>query len=107
MNSQGFCFTTMRSKSSTPPIRRVTPGRDQERHVEVAFRLAHRKTQWDAIEKRRIRHRHLPCGKVIADAESQFVTADRYRPATDQPPIGPAVRIGYGTRYDAVHATLG
>src|SRR5258708_31991799 len=107
MNSLGFCFTTMSSKTSTPPIRRVAPGRDQERHVEMAFRLARRKAQGNSIEKRRIRHRHLPCGKVIADAESQFVMPNRYRPAADQRPIGPALRIGDGTRHDAVRATLG
>jgi hypothetical protein len=39
---------------STPPIGRVTPGRDQQRHVEMAFGIAHRKAQRNAIEKRRI-----------------------------------------------------
>src|SRR5229473_6867412 len=66
----------VRENRSTPPIRRVTPGRDQERHVQVAFGFAHRKPQGNRIEKRRIRCRHLPCGKVVLDAESQFV-ADR------------------------------
>src|ERR1700720_4468305 len=63
-------------QTSAAPIGRVAPWRNQKRHVEMAFGLARRKPQRYQIEKRRIRHRHLPSGKVIPDAESQFVTAD-------------------------------
>ena len=41
----------------------------------MAFGLAHGKAQWDAIEKRRIRHRDLPRGKVMPDAEVQLANA--------------------------------
>src|SRR5216684_2075780 len=103
----GSALLPMRSSTSAAPIRRVTPGRDQKRHVEMAFGLAHRKAQWDAIEKRRIRRHDLPCGKIIADAEGQLVMPDRHRPAADQGPIGPAIRVGDRTRHDAVRTTLG
>ena len=53
---------------STPPIGRVAPGRDQQRHVEMAFGVAHRKPQRDAIEKRRIGHRHAARGKIFRGA---------------------------------------
>src|ERR1700694_6312389 len=40
------------------PIRRVTPRRHQQRYVEMAFGIAHRKPQRDLVEKRRGRHPH-------------------------------------------------
>src|ERR1700680_4357415 len=45
INEQRSC------QASTPPVRRVTPGRDQERHMEMSLRLGHRTAQRDAIEK--------------------------------------------------------
>ena len=86
--------TATRIGPSASPIRRVAPGRDQERHVEMAFGLADRKPQRNLVEKWRIRHRHLPLGKILADTEHQFVAADRHRPAIDQRLIGSAVRVG-------------
>ena len=99
--------TVARARLSTSPIRRVTPRRHQQRHVEVAFGLAHRKPQRNGIEKRRIRHRHLPSGKIFPDAEGQFVAADRHRPAADQRLIGSAVGVGDRARHDAACAKLG
>src|SRR6202048_4562887 len=99
--------STTRTRLSTPPIRRVTPGRHQKRHVEMAFGLAHRKPQRNSIEKRWIRCRHVPCGKVVPDAERQFVTADRHRPAANQRLIGSAIRVGDRARHDTAGAELG
>src|ERR1700733_7346733 len=95
---------TMRVEPSTPAIGRVAPGRDQKRHVEMAFRLAHRKPQGDAVEKGRIRYRHPSRGKIIRRAKVQFVIADRHRPAVDQRLIAAAVAIGDPLRDDAVLA---
>src|ERR1700678_3591101 len=73
---------------SASPIGRIAPGRYQERHVEMAFGVADRKTQRNLTQKRRVRHRHLPFRKVAADTEQQFVPADRNRPAGNQRLIG-------------------
>ena len=77
---------------SASAIGRIAPRRDQQRHVEMAFRVAHRKLQRNAIEKRRIGQRHAAIGKIGADVKCQFVAADRHRPAADQRLIGAAER---------------
>src|ERR1700694_3131878 len=94
-------------QTSAAPIRRVAPWRNQKRHVEMAFGLAHRKPQRYQIEKQRTRHRPLPSGKVIRDAEGQFVTADRPRPAANQRLIGAAILVGPRACHDAACAKLG
>src|SRR5215831_15592934 len=52
----------------------------------------------DYVEERRLGLRRAPTRKVIAHVETQFVTADRQRPAADQRLIGAAVAIGRGAR---------
>src|SRR5260370_22960885 len=86
------------------PISRVTPRRDEERHVEMAFRLAHRKAQGNLVKKRRIGCRHLPTGKIGPYAERQFVTADRHGPVINQWLIGSAICIRDRTGHDATYA---
>src|ERR671931_2159678 len=51
-----FALPTLRIL--TAAIGRITPRRHEQRHVKVAFRLAHRKAQRNLVEKRRIGHRH-------------------------------------------------
>lgn len=67
-----------------PAIGRVAPGCDQQRHVEMALGIAHRKPHGNAVEERRIRHRHLPRGKIVADGKRQFVAPDRQAIPADQ-----------------------
>src|SRR5216684_913304 len=74
--------------TSASAIGRVAPGRDQQRHVKMPFRLADREAQRDLIEERRIGHRHLPFGKVLSDAKRQLIAADRHWPAADQRLVG-------------------
>src|ERR1700730_12268587 len=76
--------TCRRQAALASAIGSVAPGCDQERHVEMAFRLADREAQWNLIEERRIGHRYLPFGKVFSDAEHQLIATDRPRPAADQ-----------------------
>src|SRR5258708_26020056 len=92
--------------SSTPPIRRIAPGRDQERHVEMAFRLAHRKPQRNPVEKRRGRRRPPPFGKAFCAVEPEFVTAGRHPPAAPQWLIGAALGGGGGGRHGAACGPL-
>ena len=67
----------------------------------MAFRLAHRKTHGNLVEKWRIRCRDLLSGKVITDVKVQFVTPDRHRPVINQRLIGTTIRIGDRAGNDA------
>src|SRR5581483_1184794 len=69
------------STISAPPICRVAPGGDEQRHMEMAFRLAHGKAQRDVVEERWIGHRHAAGREVLADGKSQLIAADRHWPA--------------------------
>src|SRR3954447_6487262 len=69
---------------SAAAIGRVAPGRDQQGHVEMAFRLAGCEAERDPIVERRIRERHLFAGEVGRHGKIQFVAADRNRTAADQ-----------------------
>src|SRR6202030_4408242 len=79
---------------SASPIRRIAPGRDQQRHVEMALGLADGKPQRYQVQKRRVRHRHLSLRKILADTKHQFVAADRHRPPMNERMIGAAVGVG-------------
>ena len=103
-NRGGIGAACVRIQRSTPAIGRVVPGRDQQRHVETALGLADRKPHGDAVEKRRVRQRHAPRGKIIRGGEGQFVIADRRRPAVDQRLVGAAITVGNALRDDAVLA---
>ena len=92
---------------SASPIRRIAPRRDQQRHVEMAFRVAYRKVQGNAVEKRRIGQRHAAIGKIGGDVKCQFVAADRHRPAADQRLVGAAVAVGDRARHHAGLAKFG
>jgi hypothetical protein len=49
----------------------------------MALGIADRKTQRYLVEERRVRHRHAAAGKIVADAEHQFIAPDRHRAAAD------------------------
>ena len=91
----------------TAPIGGVAPRRHQQRHVEMALRIADRKAQRDLIEERRVRRRHAPVGKIAAELEGQLIATDRHWSATDQWLVGAAVGIGDGARNQATDAKFG
>src|SRR5258707_9462191 len=74
-------------------IGRETPRRDQERNMIVAFRLGDEELDRDRLQKRRIGSGYLARSVVVADFETQLITADRDRTATDQWRVGAAVRV--------------
>src|SRR5687767_607387 len=64
----------------TASVRRIGPGRNQQRYVIMAFRLGHRKAHRHDVQKSRRGERHLLARKIIADGKTKLIGSDRHRP---------------------------
>src|SRR6202048_2435441 len=82
----------------TPPLAAavggVAPRRDQQRHVIMSFRLGEREPHRHNVEKRRIALSHVQAGKVVANVETQLITADRQWTSPDQRFVRTPLAIG-------------